>query len=345
MSKSHFLIGYDIQLDRGPVPRPKEIQLWTDKKSFQKRKPHEPFKYFADALLGLSAQWLQNWAQPVKAEFPMNWQVLDPHFEIYNKSHHRILALRKQLPSSDSAMLSKFENSFSETVRHAFASEKVDLSDLYPVIEAIDYLEDHGKAPLLFNFSCQFSPDFTEKLQVLYSLLWNLRSLVAIDHNAHISDASHEALRVDSITDYLPKSEYIVNDALLYFQVKKLSEPFIVGKNSDVRIEKLLVSPIQKAFQQYSHNASYLIDHLPMPFLKSLSPADLEEALYLVQMDWLLASEAGLLYKIREELFGLQNGYEKIFWPEWSQAPAKKELQLHVSCELSPEHLRKGKAA
>lgn len=350
MKKSSALIGFDIHLERGGLPRPAKLHLWQEHDLFKKNKPQTPFKYFSDALLGCSASYLSAWAQgntetSDAKKFHEAWENLEPHYELHARSQERVLALHKQVKVIDPQAIKKFEHEFCEKLKAGFKSETIDMKNFWPLIETIAHFESQIKAPILFNLSVQFSSEFNMILQMFYSLLWNLRTLVAIDHNAHIEDPSHESLRMDSICDYLPKSEYVVNDALLYFQFKKLSKPFSVGKTSDVRIEKLFTAPLEKAFHQYSHNASYLIDHLPESFLTSMNPADLEDALYLVQMDWLLGASSGLLFKIREELYGLQNGYEKIFWNEWDNGSLKKPVQLSVCCELTPEMIRKSKAA
>ncbi len=350
MKQASTFIGFDIKLERGGLPRPAKLTLWQEQDQFKKNTPQTPFKYFSDALLGTAASYLCTWAQgqinSAEAQKCYNaWQTLEPHVELSLRSQERILSLHKQVRVINKQTLENFEKKFNDTLKEVFSSEKIDLKNFWPLIEVIAEFETQIKSPILFNFSVAFSNEFCTRLQMLYSLLWNLRTLVAVDHNAHIEDPSHEALRMDSICDYLPKSEYVVNDALLYYQFKKLSRPFSLGKTSDVKIEKLFVSPLEKAFHQYSHNASYLIDHLPENFLSVMNPADLEDALYLVQMDWLLGSSSGLLFKIREEIYGLQNGYEKIFWPEWDNGNFKKSLSLSVCCELTSEMINKSKAA
>ena len=116
-------------------------------------------------------------------------------------------------------------------------------------------------------------------------------------------------------------------------------------KDRDVRIEKLFVDPLLKAFNQYNHNACCLVDQLPKSFLNSLPHSELEEALHHVQMDWLLGSEAGLLFKIREELFGATEGYDKIFWPELSTSKSKQATSLNICFTLSHKDLAREYAA
>ena len=56
-------------------------------------------------------------------------------------------------------------------------------------------------------------------------------------------------------------------------------------------------------------------------------------------MDWLLGTDAGLLFRIREELYGLKEGYEKIFWPDLTDKPTQNQSHLSVSCELDVDTL------
>jgi hypothetical protein len=212
-----------------------------------------------------------------------------------------------------------------------------DLTALGPLLDTFSWLENKMGNPLLYNFGLNFSKGFLDKLHDLYSFLYHVRSVVALDHNSLCADTSHEGVKVDAITDYLPKAEYVVNDALLYWQFKKLAQPFSSAKGTDGKVDKLFVGPMEKAFHKFSHHACALVDNLPAKFIGSLSPMELEEAFYLVQMDWLLGSPAGLLFKIREEIFGLQNGYEKIFWKDVEPVFHSKPVNLSIACTIQPE--------
>ena len=220
-----------------------------------------------------------------------------------------------------------------------FLKDSVDFSKIQKALDLISDFENHLGSPFLYNFSLQLSSAFQSKLVAFYSFLFHLRSVVAIDHNAYVEDSSIESVKCDSISDYLPKSDYTTNDALLFWQFKKLSTPFVGHKDKDVRIEKLLVQPLEKYFNQYNHNACCLIKNLPHSFLNSQSPAQLEETLHHVQMDWLLGSSSGLLFKIREELFGLIEGYDKVFWPESLSMKSKTSSKLRLEFQITLKDL------
>jgi hypothetical protein len=339
VSTSNLL--YNISLDAGPVLRPSTFRLLNENKSSSNVPPTSPLKYRADLLLAFSYLFLdsQNEKHLQHKHYLELWRQVEPHLAFFNESQKRIRSISKNVPMTKASTVAAFEKRFMDGLHRALTPENFDLRELVSVLDTIHGLERDMQTPLLYNFSCHFSPDFVKHLQALECFLFHLRNLVAIDFNNHINDPSHEALRVDSVTDYLPKGDYVGSDAVLYWQIKKLTQPFVAGKRSDVRLEKLLIQPIENAFKKYAHNACHLIDHLPQSFLSAINSVDLEDTLYLVQMDWLLGSGTGLLFKIREELYGLQSGYEKVFWPELDSCPALKAASLTLNIEFSSQEI------
>jgi hypothetical protein len=262
----------------------------------------------------------------------------DHYTELYNKSNPRVKALaHATIPQKK--QFDALEKKITDIWKNAFSENKVSFTKLTEALTVIAEFESHIASPLIYNLSVNFSAGFTEKLIAFYSMLYHLRSVVAVDHNAQVEDTSLETVKCDSISDYLPKSDYTVNDALLYWHFKNLTE------NVTGEVEKNLVAPMHNYFIQYSHNACNLIDQLPGNFLESLKNVDLEEALHHVQMDWLLGSCSGLLFKIREELFGVLEGYDKIFWPEASNGKSKKASVLTLNFILTEKDVHQQKVA
>lgn len=335
MKSKNKSFDYELKMENGAILKPVAVEFYKDHD--RDHKPQKPFKYHSDVLVALSFTNLHKtlksnclYSFDTSMDF---WRAMEPHYELFGRSRKRVVALTERSENAHDSLIERVEKKWDSILLDVFEKDKVNLSELQQqLIPLIDYLEDHLKKPLLYNFSLVFSPEFQQRLLLLFSFLANVRALVALDHNSFIEDPSHEAIKIDSITDYLPKPEYVVNDALMYFHFKKLFAPFVSTRSSDVRIEKLLYEPLDNHFQKFSHNACQLIENLPQPFLGRLNQLELEQALYLVQMDWLLGSEAGLLFKIREELFGIQDGYEKIFWPEYDFRGHKHSTKLHVCC-------------
>lgn len=352
MKHKNLRLGFDVTMEKGTTWKPLKVQFWNQEHQFTQFKPSAPFKYMADAMVGLSLVKLNHYIKSPVATPHLDysfafdaWKALDPHIELYDRSQNRVRALQSHLAVVNPEICAAFEDHFNEHFEMALKPWGVDLTALWPLLESFQWFENKIGAPLLYNFGLNFSKTFMEKLHSLYSFLYHLRGLVAVDHNAHTEDPSHEGVKVDAITDYLPRAEYVVNDALLYWNFKKFSQPFSGPKAPDSRFEKLFVAPMEKSFQKYSHNACKLVDNLPSNFLNSMNPVELEEAFYLVQMDWLLGSPAGLLFKVREELFGLQSGYEKIFWKDAEPKHHAKPFSLHLSCELKEENVFGRKSA
>jgi len=52
-------------------------------------------------------------------------------------------------------------------------------------------------------------------------------------------------------------------------------------------------------------------------------------------MDWLLGAPGGLMFKIREELFGAKEGMEKVFWPDQEFSKSKEAKVLSYQCHLN----------
>lgn len=350
--KQVIQMGIEIKTKSGAILKPQQIQFWdlncpathtAIPKHFSGTTLHHPFKYFTDAILGLCYHRMNDFKflAPEDKKFALQaYNSFDTYSALFSKSTPRVKSLRKEL-NNPTGQYAAFEKIMTAVWEKTFSQPVIHFEDLNATLECLSEFEDSLDVTFLYNFSIQFSERFNEKLICFYSFLFHLRALIAVDHNAHVDDTSFESVKCDSISDYLPKSDYTVNDALLYWHFKKLSTPFVGHKDKDTRIEKLFVDPMLKSFNQYNHNACCLIDQLPNSFLNSLSHSELEEALHHVQMDWLLGSEAGMLFKIREELYGITEGYDKIFWHEVSASTSKKATSLNISFKLNEKDLAK----
>lgn len=331
-------MGYEIKMAAGPVLKPVELKMWDQSSRFSEFTPQSPLKYMNDALIGLTFHKMNGFKNLIFTDrvfAEQSLKALDPYFELYQKSAANLKPLKASVPAENKLACENFEKKFSDFWDQTITTIGVNFSFFNKALEIINAFETDLGKPFIYNFSVQFSEQFTEKLICFYSLLFHLRTVTALDHNAYVEDTAFECVKCDSITDYLPKADFTVNDALLYWQFKKLSTPFVGHKDKDVRIEKLFVDPMERAFFQYNHNACALIDQLPQGVLTSSSQTELEDFLHHVQMDWLLGTSAGLLFRLREETFGLVHGYDKVFWPEATQTKTKKPSTLKICFELN----------
>lgn len=351
MKKNAFQMGIEIKTAAGSILKPQSLNFWDLSNAslppqIKNLPAQAPFKYYTDAILGLCFHKMTDYKflSAEDRQFAIQaYRSFDPYTELFQKSAPRVRALRGGFKAT--LKYENFEKQMTEIWGEVFKDKTVQFSQLEKALDCLSEFELSIDSAFLYNFNVQFSEKMTEKLICFYSFLFHLRSLMAIDHNGHVEDTSIESVKCDSISDYLPKSDYTVNDALLYLQFKKLSAPFVSHKDKDIRVEKLFVEPMMKSFSQYNHNACSLIEQLPKSFISSLANNQLEEALHHVQMDWLLGSEAGLLFKIREELFGVTEGYDRIFWPEMSGGKAKPATSLNICFTLSHKDLSRESSA
>jgi hypothetical protein len=342
MKRDGIHLGYHITLENGATFRPLQFHFWKQAADFDKNRPSPPSPYLSDLLLGVSFLRLNSYcASPLAVPFVDSsfaqtvWNEFEPHRELFKKSQKRVEALYQHTKAIQTTTIQTFEKEFSAVLERVQQPWGFDLRDFSELVGCIEKFEKEIGSPLLYNFKVKFSPSFEEKLLSLDSFLFHLRAVIALDHNAHVQEPAYEAVKVDSVQDYIPRADYVVSDALLYWHFKKFSVPWIAGNKSDVRVQKLFVEPVAKAFKNHIHNACFLIDQLPEAFLNQFGPENLEEALYLVQMDWLMGSGPGLLLKIREEIYGLEHGYEKVFWHDWQDRDWSQPSTLKISCELS----------
>lgn len=353
MKHEKVTLGYSIEMDKGNTWKPLKIEFWPQNLGHSATSPATaPLKYMGDALTGLSLLKLNHYLKtPVpNKNFDYHfvtaaWNNLDPHCELFDRSQNRVRALQSQLALTNPEICKEFENLFNDTFEAAVKPWGIDLSALCLLLDTFAWFEQKTGQPIMYNFSLNFSKQFTEKLKYVFSFLYHLRSLVAIDHNQQVEDMSHEGVKVDAIADYLPRAEYIANDAMLYWTFQKYSQPFTAQQKDQNPASHLFAAPMEKAFKKYSHNACALINNLPKSFLQSLNPVELEEAMYLVQMDWLLGSSAGLLFKVREELYGLQSGYEKIFWKDVEPLFNAQPFKLDVNCFVDESYFSESLSA
>lgn len=343
MSKDQVWLGFEVSVDRGPLARPTGLQFWKEAR-YKGTQPDHALHYKSDALVGLAAMHLNSQTKHPFVSPKMNysfcfeaWRALEPHYELFQSTQARVEPLRKYKSPTpeESSWVQKFERQFEEVIAQACSPRGIDFEKLQMVLEVISEFETKSEKSLLYNFSLKFSRPFVEKLQYLHSLLFNVRALVLLDYNAKVNDVAHEGLKIDSVSDYLPRADYTVNDALLYLSLK----------SSKPHMPLPVFHQLLSQFHKFSFNGVSLVENLPASFYTSQRENELEQSLYSAQMDWLLGSESGLLFRVREELFGLREGYEEIFYADCQINSMSKEGLLALNCLVTESDFQKQSAA
>jgi hypothetical protein len=343
-------INFEINLNSDPIGTPNSFNL-LEKKESNVVNFSPNYKFLNDLICGLQFHKMNDFSFLNLQEKTFAKKALlelDPYHQIYSKCSHQLRStlstFDKNSPTS-AIQIENLEKSLDDFFQQVFNTRRFQLKSLFPLLELINQFEEEIESPLIYLFSLKLKPQLIEKLTSFYSFLFHMRTIVALEFNQSTDDSAFENLKCDSISDYIPKSDFTVNDAILFWQFKKLSTPFVGHKDKDSRIEKLLVKPLERAFLQYSHNACALITQLPDSYLSQLSVSQLEEQLHNLQMNWLLGSASGLLFRVREELFGLMEGYANIFWPEATSGRKKSAATLNLQVEFCESDLQKNSQA
>lgn len=341
----NFQMGFKIKTAPELAYTPTQFSIWDKQSHLTDFTPTSALKYMNDALVGMNYHVLNQYqvATPAEKDFIQNYlQEFDPYHKLYQNSAQRLEKQIPKIPKKYNERTQQFEQSVSKMIAQFFSSTDLQFRFLGEILNTISNFEKETETAFIYNFNIQFSKSFTYQLTCFYSFLFHLRTITGLYLNSQVEDSVFEGVKCDSISDYLSKTDFTVNDALLYWQFKKLATPF-VGQ-PDVRVEKLFVNPLESAFLKYNHNACSLINNLPESYLTFYSTVQLEEHLHQIQADWLLGSSCGLLFRIREELYGIHQGYNQIFWPE-VQPLAEKNTPLYFCFEITPADLQIEKTA
>lgn len=299
--------------------------------------PLAPMPYFTDALVGLSAYKLlvhskDSLSSNEEALAALLWQRLEPMHEVYYRASQRIQQWLGSKSTNAQAELI-FEQEFRDILRTACSSEGTKIHDLLPLIEALNQMETRRSHPLLFDTKIQLTASTINILQTLHSLLYNLRAISAIHYNTHRADPLFDGLQLDTVKDYFHAPDLLTNESMLYYHIQS----HLGASNSERKTHNW----INDAFLSYLPQSHFLVNALPEEFFANKGREQLEQDIYTFQIDWLLGSPAGLLYRLREELIGLREGYDQTFWPELqNEIVSEPTASLAVNCILDSEHIR-----
>jgi len=302
--------------------------------------PYSPLPYFTDALLGLSAYKLALNAQDYAPSSPENqlfsllWFKLEPMYEVFQRSHERVRSLLHLKPNSlRTEPEQSLEQSLNDILKQSCTSNGIHLDTLLNLIDSLNYFESKRSHPLLFDTQLQLSDTGMNTLHTLNSFLYNLRAISAIYYNSKRKEPLYESLHIDSVKDYFHAPDLLTNETMLYYQFLKLCKKGPMNEH----VEAAMI----KTFRNHLPHSHYLVHSLPDSFFSNQGNELLEQSLYTFQIDWLLGSPAGLLYRIREELMGIKEGYENTFWPELQNEESEEPTTtLNVNCVLDQTHVK-----
>ncbi|MBC7370085.1 MAG: hypothetical protein H7326_00880, partial [Bdellovibrionaceae bacterium] len=180
MKQEKIQLGYEVIVEKGPVAKPVSLEYWKNPTQNTKWTKTTPFKYRADALVGLSLIKLNDYLRSplMSPELNFNycteaWRALDPHYELYQRSTARVNSLKEHAPKCDPHAMKALENSLDEIITNAQKPWGVDLKELFAINDAITHFENKTGTHLVYHFGLNFSKPLTEKLHLLFSMLFH----------------------------------------------------------------------------------------------------------------------------------------------------------------------------
>ena len=99
MKKNGLKMGIEISTDSGSVLHPVALKLTSQKSvDISDSTPQTPFKYYTDAIVGLSYHKLTDFkfVEPIEKSFVESaYNTLNPYIELFRKSAPRVQSITK----------------------------------------------------------------------------------------------------------------------------------------------------------------------------------------------------------------------------------------------------------
>jgi hypothetical protein len=322
-----FKIQFDLVGSQNVLTQPNQVLVRTYHSS-RENESSVGLKYQADILAGLNLHWL---CLPKKLDFKSSpffeaLAILDPHQSLYFSGQERIQSLFRK--RHNGLIGQNFVSKIKEILCDGISETRVDFLKLMPLIPLFEDLERHNQRPLLYNLEMELPKEILEPLHTLANLLFYVRALIVSDCNHQIHDPTFESIRMDSLLDYLPKFESIASDSLIYSHFKRL----------EAQMPTLVSQRLKDIFHTHTSMGVTLIHSLERIRPAQSLGSDLLESLKRLQVDWLFSTGSGVCYRVREELLGIRDGYQNIFFPDLPQDFKQHNTHWSFDC-LVPDSL------
>ncbi len=231
--------------------------------------------------------------------------------------------------------------------RGAVHDDGIDVEKLAPLANDVDRLLDAVGNPVLFRGGVYLSTDVREKLHALFSLLFDLRCMVASEHN-RVEGASRNVV-VDPHRDYAAVAQIArtvaafsesmaAMDELEEALRKDLDKRFLRCNDEDLEAVSRYVTGARerstKALRENDRVAYCLYDASPSELFQGESSEDIVGNLANYARAWLWTSDVGLAYRTKVELRAIEQGYESVFWPQLAGHSSEVSV-IDASCVLT----------
>lgn len=260
---------------------------------------------------------------------------LDPHQGLYQNSKARLESQSISRKNHKLMLPPSLYQEIAHLIKESVHDNKVNIQNLTAMIDLLDQIEAKTRTPLLYNLDLQLPTELSSSLTLLTNLLFYTRSLIIQDYNQACPNFTLEGIRVDSVSDYLPKIDSISNDAAIYSHFRRL----------EAQMPTLVAARLKDMFQHYSSMGVILTEMAEGYRNFQNFHKDLHETLNRLQLDWLFGSDAGICYRLREELLGAREGYSRTFHLDIPEGYQQQKKLWDVKTLISTQNWTNWKAA
>jgi hypothetical protein len=319
-----LVLHFDILGESDVLSRPTELVIRQNNKVTTENNFIRGLKYQADLLTGLNLYWLcLPKKSPSITRVSSALNVLDPHYALHVKAQDRLSHWLKC--KNPKVVSTHILSQMAEIITDATSEEGLSLMKLLPLLPLFEKVEIQINRPVLFNLELDLPNEILRSFNILANLLFYVRALVLADYNQQIEDPTFEAIRMDSVNDYLPKLESVAHDAAIYSHFLRL----------EAQMPTLVAQRLKDVFQTYSSMGATLIDSIERIKPSQRFGKDLLEHMNRVQIDWLFGTPAGICYRLREELLAIRDGYHKVFHFDVATDFRQQNASWSFDCPLS----------
>ncbi|MCS6837415.1 MAG: hypothetical protein NZ480_01090 [Bdellovibrionaceae bacterium] len=292
------ILSFSIFARAGILPQPTHLVEETPDPSRIEDARGKP-----ELLVGLYWKWLFDLVQ---GRASLNWQNLllehDPQYLLFEK--HKSALMRWQQNHRLQSVPAKYEKDILEILSQSISQAQFDFEKLYPLLNCFDEIEKKIGLPFLFNveIKCENSA-LLNAVHALANFLFYLRVQIAQTFNQEIRGNSFEVLKIDPVLDYLPMFHSLPAEARVFSSFKRFESQLPTLVSHKLRDEFLKELPMSVT----------LIFSVERAWKKNTIIWE-SDVLQEFQLSWLYGAYSGILFRLREELVGIKNGYQNTFY-------------------------------
>lgn len=329
---SELYINYSLSAVPGTLARPLSLTLHNESTSDHSIE-HSP--HSLETLAGLNLVCSLASEDMMDGHHLLALHNLDPHQGLYQNAKARLEAQALHRKNHKILLPPGLFHDFANLLKESIHKHTINIQNLTGLIDLLDLIEAKTRAPLLYNLDLHLPHELSSHLTLLTNLLFYTRALIIQDYNQGCPNFTTEGIRIDSVSDYLPKIDSISNDAAIYSHFRRL----------EAQMPTLVASRLKDMFQHYSAMGVVLTEMAEGNRNFHNSHKDLHENLNRLQLDWLFGADAGICYRLREELLGVREGYSRTFHLEIPEGYQQQKKHWDFKTLINTQNWTNWKAA